>query len=237
MKFIDQNGNEIDPDKQDYNLGQFKDDKLFVKHHEAVEKVEEVSHYETVRVYPNGGKDVQKVIDTPGQEAKDAYDEYEDVQRWTPYTKEELDQRAEQDSKGYFNSALTEQNAIATNYLIAAMSDKIDDNTAEQFAGLFSTFTQGTAYTNGTIVRHKTGLYRAIHDVPDTYSTTPDLDGGKYFNRIGKPNADGIYSWLQPTKEAETYTNGDLVVWKGDVWKSDVNTNAYEPGTQFWTKQ
>lgn len=237
MKFLDQAGNEIDPDKQDYNLGQFKDDKLFVKHHDAVEEVKEVSHYETVRVYPNGGKDVQKVIDTPAQEAKDAYDEYEDIQRWTPYTQDELDERAKNDQNGNFNSALTVQNAAATNYLIAAMSDKIDDNTAEQFAGLFSTFTQKTKYASGTIVRFKTGLYRALQDVPDTYSTDPDLDGGKYFNRIGKPNADGVYSWLQPTKEAEAYTNGDLVVWKGDVWKSDVNNNSYEPGVQFWTKQ
>ena len=60
-------------------------------HHEAVEGIEEVWHYETVAEYPNGGKDVQRVVDVPGVEAKPAWDEEIPIQIYVPYTQEELD--------------------------------------------------------------------------------------------------------------------------------------------------
>ena len=60
-------------------------------HHEAVEGVTEVWHYETVAEYPNGGKDVQKVVDVPGVEAKAAWDEEIPIQIYVPYTQDELD--------------------------------------------------------------------------------------------------------------------------------------------------
>ena len=60
------------------------------EHHEAVEDVQEVWHYETVVEYPNGGKDVQRVVDVPGVEAKPAWDEEIPIQIYVPYTQEEL---------------------------------------------------------------------------------------------------------------------------------------------------
>lgn len=60
-------------------------------HHEAVEGVQEVWHYETVAEYPNGGKDVHKVVDVPGVEAKAAWDEEIPIQIYVTYTQEELD--------------------------------------------------------------------------------------------------------------------------------------------------
>ena len=61
------------------------------EHHDAVEGVQEVWHYETVAEYPNGGKDVQKVVDVPGVEAKPAWDEDIHIQIYVPYTQDELD--------------------------------------------------------------------------------------------------------------------------------------------------
>ena len=61
------------------------------EHHEAVEGVTEVWHYETIAEYPNGGKDVQKVIDVPGVAARAAWDEEIPIQIYVPYTQEELD--------------------------------------------------------------------------------------------------------------------------------------------------
>ena len=60
-------------------------------HHEAVEGVEEVWHHEVVAEYPNGGKDVKKVIDVPGVQAREAWDEEIEIQIYHPYTQEELD--------------------------------------------------------------------------------------------------------------------------------------------------
>lgn len=61
------------------------------EHHDAVEGVTEVWHYETIAEYPNGGKDVQKVIDVPGVAARAAWDEEIPIQIYVPYTQEEFD--------------------------------------------------------------------------------------------------------------------------------------------------
>ena len=74
----------------DLEKGYLKNDKLLVKHHEAVEAVAEKGHHEVVREYPNGGKDVAWVVDVPAVEAKPAWDEWEDVQIFVPYTEKEL---------------------------------------------------------------------------------------------------------------------------------------------------
>lgn len=87
MKIIDINGNPTET--PDLSLG-WLEDKTQTIHYDAVAGVEEVSHYETLAEYPNGGKDVQKVVDVPGVEAKDAWDEEEQVQVYHLYTAEEL---------------------------------------------------------------------------------------------------------------------------------------------------
>ena len=61
------------------------------EHHEAVEGVQEVWHYETVAEYPNGGRDIRKVVDVPGVAAQAAWDEEIPIQIYVPYTQEELD--------------------------------------------------------------------------------------------------------------------------------------------------
>lgn len=64
-----------------------------IHHHEAVEAVEEQGHWETVAEYPEtGGKDVQWVVDVPGVEAREAWDEEETYWLYIPYTEEELKQ-------------------------------------------------------------------------------------------------------------------------------------------------
>lgn len=76
----------------DLNKGHLKLDKLFIRHHEAVEEIKEQWHYETIAEYPNGGKDVSKVIDVPYQAPQEEYDEYEDIYVYIPYTDEELEE-------------------------------------------------------------------------------------------------------------------------------------------------
>ena len=88
MRILDENNVEIT--NPDLSLGHLVEEEVFVAHHPAVEEVPEQWHYETVNDYLNGGKDVVKVIDVPGVEAKDAWDEYETIKRYVPYTEEEL---------------------------------------------------------------------------------------------------------------------------------------------------
>ena len=64
-----------------------------IHHHEAVEAVEEQGHWETVAEYTEtGGRDVQWVVDVPGVEAREAWDEEETYWLYIPYTEEELAQ-------------------------------------------------------------------------------------------------------------------------------------------------
>ena len=88
MRILDENNVEITA--PDLTLGHLVEEEVFVAHHLAVEEVPEQWHYETIQEYPGGGRDVVKVVDVPGVEAKTAWDEYETIKRYVPYTEEEL---------------------------------------------------------------------------------------------------------------------------------------------------
>lgn len=86
-ELVDEDDNPVE--NPDLELGWLKNETKIV-HHDAVEGVEEVSHYETIREYPNGGKDVKKVVDVKAVPAQDAYDEEVAFMRYIKYTAEEL---------------------------------------------------------------------------------------------------------------------------------------------------
>ena len=87
MKILDETGAVVE--NPDLTLGYLTTSTEEVTH-PAVEGVEEVNHYETVAEYPNGGRDVRKVIDVPGVPAQAARTEQVPVQRYNRYTAEEL---------------------------------------------------------------------------------------------------------------------------------------------------
>ena len=93
MKIIDdKTGLEIQ--NPDLTQGRLRSETEAVEH-PAQEGVPELSHYETVAEYPNGGKDVRKVIDREGVPAQDAWTEQVPIQRYIRYTAEELAARKE----------------------------------------------------------------------------------------------------------------------------------------------
>ena len=87
------NGNMERIENPDLSLGYLTPGKR-TEHHAAVQGVAEQWHYETVAEYPNGGKDIRRVVDVPGVEAREAWDEEIAIQIYTPYTQEELDRMA-----------------------------------------------------------------------------------------------------------------------------------------------
>lgn len=52
--------------------------------------MEEQWHWETVTEYPNGGMDVQRVVDVLGVQAQEEWVEKVPIQRYIRYTAEEL---------------------------------------------------------------------------------------------------------------------------------------------------
>lgn len=84
MRIIDALGNEITA--PNLENGRLIEEQIVKVHHAATEAIEEVFHYVTVAEYPNGGKDIEKVIDIPGVPAREAWDEYETVQRYVEFS-------------------------------------------------------------------------------------------------------------------------------------------------------
>ena len=74
----------------DDTKGYLKNDSLFICHHDAVEAIEEQGHFEVIAEYPNGGKDVEWIVDVSAVEAKEAWDEYEDILRFVEFDSKDL---------------------------------------------------------------------------------------------------------------------------------------------------
>ncbi|MDD6936011.1 MAG: hypothetical protein SPG80_12650 [Candidatus Ventricola sp.] len=94
------------------------------EHHDAVEGVTEVWHYETVAEYPNGGKDIRKVVDVPGVEAQAAWDEVIPIQIYVLYTQEEFNRMEAERSKPTQEERIT-QLETTTDDIILMMADLI----------------------------------------------------------------------------------------------------------------
>lgn len=116
MKILDETGAVVE--NPDLTLGYLVDDTEPVEH-PAVEGVDEVSHYETVAEYPNGGRDVQKIVDRPGVTAQEEWLEQVPIQRYIRYTAEELAAQEEARKKQEAKDKLPETVAA----LQAALAD------------------------------------------------------------------------------------------------------------------
>lgn len=233
MRFLDKNDNEIQPEDVDYRLGKLSDDKIFVQHHDAVEAVEEQGHYETLQEYPNGGKDVEWKVDVPGVEAEEAWDEYEDIQRYTKFTAEELKANAEREAQAVKQQEIQK----AMTMLIQPMLTSMPVKDLKAVSALVPEWTVGTEYKTGDIVRYKGVLYRCLQNdtaqeifPPDTY-----ISGWKC---VDEPDEHGIHPFSQPLGATDAYMKGDKVSFEGTYYQSNIDYNVWSPTAypQGWTK-
>ena len=96
MKIIDETG--VVVENPDLTIGYLTDSTEEITH-PAVEGLEEQWHWETVTEYPNGGKDVQKIVDRPGVQAQEEWVEQVPIQKYIRYTAEELAAQEEERKK------------------------------------------------------------------------------------------------------------------------------------------
>lgn len=61
----------------------------------AIEGLEEEGHWETIKEYDNGGKDVEWVVDKAGVKEQPERIETENILVYIPYTQEELEEQQE----------------------------------------------------------------------------------------------------------------------------------------------
>ena len=97
MRILDQDHKELT--NPDLSQGKLVEDRIIVRHHQEIKAIPDQFHYETIAKYPNGGKDVAVVVDIPGKAGVPAWDEYENILRYVPYTQEELQERAQWENK------------------------------------------------------------------------------------------------------------------------------------------
>ena len=106
---------ELNEKDLDMTLGRLVQDKMVIAHHEAAEAVpaktvaEQVAEltargetveeirgvFYKIHQYENGGKDATRITEIPAVLAKEAYDDYEDIRVYVPYTAKELQEIAD----------------------------------------------------------------------------------------------------------------------------------------------
>lgn len=131
MRTLDENNNVIE--NADLEKGYLTTETIVIAHHDAIKASSGKSHIEIVREYPNGGKDVATIWDEEPTEARDAYDETEEIQRYHLYSDEELKQREEKKKESeekenklasLYNSDMTFANIVtAKNQTDSAITD------------------------------------------------------------------------------------------------------------------
>ena len=106
MKIYNKEKTEI-IENPDLSVGYLDSDFILVHHeaeyvhHDAVEGVEEQGHFKILAKYENGGVSRMWVVDVPGVEAREAWDEIvheaydseEEIQVYIPYTEEQLKEK------------------------------------------------------------------------------------------------------------------------------------------------
>lgn len=248
-RILDAHGNELQYDDIDLNAGKLVDETITV-HHDAVEGVEEVSHVEVLKEYyetgPDGapvldedgqkvvfGKDVKTIIDVPGVEAKAAYDEQEEIQRYIPYTAEELDKIAKEKADAQASAAVAAAEKSAIRLITQKIAPSLSTDELMQVAAILPNWDASKTYVADDIVRYQQSLYQAHGNVPA--NTVPDAATDKWMDLM-KP-VDGVARWIQPNSAENAYDSAAVVMHDGQQWSSNEDYNMYEPGVDGWTSK
>lgn len=248
-RILDANGNELQPKDIDYNKGKLVFETITV-HHDAVEGVKEVSHVEVLKEYyetgPDGapvldtdghkivfGKDVKTVIDVPGVEAKAAWDEQEEIQRYVPYTSEELDKIAKEKADDQANAAVASAERSAIRIIVTNLAPSLTTDELLTVAAILPNWDASKTYSEDDVVRYQQSLYQAIGEVPA--NTIPDTSTDKWKD-LTKP-VDGVARWVQPNSAENAYDAAAVVMHDDQQWTSNEDYNMHEPGVDGWTSK
>lgn len=228
----DAEGNEVDD--PDMGLGRIAEETVTV-HHEAVEEIEEVGHEgKVIAEYPNGGRDVEWVVDVQGVEGREAYDESVTIYRHTPYTEDELAEIAAQRAEAEAEAAYMGQLRTAASFAVASLS--LDDDRAMAVSMLYPSWGEGERCEAGDIRRYGGVLYRCLQAHDAQASRAPDA-APSLWKRIGEPDPSGAFPWVQPLGATDAYAKGDRVTHGGKAWVSDIDANVWEPGVFGWSEE
>lgn len=113
-----------------------------------------------------------------------------------------------------------------------AVTAPLNDAAALNAADLFPAWESGTAYAAGARVRCAGTLWRCLqaHTAQDDW--TPDA-APSLWAKVRMPDPEQIQDWVQPDS-TNPYRTGDKVRHNGQIWRSTVDGNVWEPGVYGW---
>lgn len=111
----------------DLTLGYLVNDRLFIAHHEATPEIKMQGHVEP---FTNefGLPDENFVIDVKYSPARDAWDEYENIQVYIPYTEEELNAKRIKDYEKFVEDLIRVKYSVSNELAILRQKEtKLDE--------------------------------------------------------------------------------------------------------------
>lgn len=126
---------------------------------------------------------------------------------------------------------------MALRALIEKAAASLDDGDALEAVELFPAWAIGKAYAADDRIRYGEKLYRCVQAHTSQADWIPP-DTPALWTEVAKPGE--ISVWKQPSGAQDTYNKGDRVWYPEkdtDVWVSDIDNNAWQPGVFGWTKE
>lgn len=119
-------------------------------------------------------------------------------------------------------------------FVVMAENGTIDEVTATEHLSAFALWESGVAYAVGNLRVYNDVLYKCVQAHTSQSDWTPDVTPALW-SVAGDPASD-FPDWSQPIGAQDAYMAGDKVTHNDAHWVSDVNNNAWEPGTYGWTE-
>lgn len=238
MKVYDVNDNLLAEDDKDFEYseddGYTYEDSRVIKHHEAIEYQPEIRDERpeaaiVLAEYPNGGKDIEQPILQEEVEAKDAWDETEEIFRYIEYPEEEKQRKRDAEV------AQAQSNQLMRGVSLFVMSTPLTDEQAMEVSTFYDDWAAGINYNTDDIRRYEGILYRCLQRHSSLDNWMPPVVPALW-HRLGNPNPEGIWPWVQPPG-APGYMKGDEITHLDSTWISDIDNNVWEPGVYGWKKQ
>lgn len=116
----------------DLTLGYLANDRLFIVHHEATPEIKMQGHVEP---FTNefGLPDENFVIDVEYSPARDAWDEYENIQVYIPYTEEELNAKRIKDYEKFVEDLIRVKYSVSNELAILRQKETKPDEFKEYY--------------------------------------------------------------------------------------------------------
>ena len=174
------------------------------------------------------GIDVDRIVDVEYQQAKDAWDEYEDIKRYKLYTEEELQNNATAKATQALKEARDTQMITLMAMVATPMAASMSDEEVASIEVFIQEWEVGKSYEIGDVVRYKGGVWRALSASVAQEIYPPDQYTAGW-KRIGEPDESGIYPYSQPLGATDAYQVGDKVSYNGHIYECILANNVWAP--------